>query len=69
MSAEEKEKAIQTYQAQVQTIDARIQQINQKQAEAEKTSAQQQAPTEKDPSAQGAAGAKPLTRGNVDIEI
>ena len=69
MSSEEKEKAIQTYQAQIQTIDARIQQIKQKQAEAEKNNAQQQAPTDKDPAAQAAAPAKPLTRGNVDIEI
>ena len=76
MSAEEKDKAIQTYPAQVQTIDARIQQIKQKQPEAEKNSAQNQVPTEKDPSAQGGAGpagaaapAKPLTRGNVDIEV
>ncbi len=68
-------KTLEKQKAQIQTIDARILQINQKQTEAEKTSTQQQAPSEKGLSAPGgapagaAAPAKPLTRGNVDIEI
>ena len=67
MSPDEKEKEIRIYQAQLQTIDARIQQIKHKQAEAEKNNAQQSL-TGTESSTLGTAPANPLTPGNVDIE-